>query len=91
MNLHFRTKDATHTIALFAGSNHPRRSLGIGGRPCWRSSPRRLASNSKGAEAKVIGVLEVLPTVDVARWTRVVSLFVEHKNICKSQRIVMTL
>jgi hypothetical protein len=84
-------KDATHTIARFAGSSHPRRSPGIGGRPCRRSSPCQRAPNGEGAEAEVIGVLEVLPTVDVARWTRVVSLFVEHGNICKSQRIVMTL
>jgi hypothetical protein len=27
---------------------------------------------------------------DVAGWTRVASLFVEHENICKSQSTVMT-
>jgi hypothetical protein len=41
--------------------------------------------------AKIIGVLEVLAFDNVARWTPVASSFAGHGNICKSQRIIMTL
>jgi hypothetical protein len=38
----------------------------------------------------VFGALKVLVFDDVAMWTRVMSPFMVHENICKSQRAVMT-
>jgi hypothetical protein len=69
MNLRSGMKDAIHTPSLiFLGSGHPRQSPG--GR---RSSSHWRSPGSEGAESEVINVLEVLPAVDVARWTRVAS------------------
>jgi hypothetical protein len=39
---------------------------------------------------EIINTLEVQVFGDMAWWTRVASLFVGHRNICKSQRTVMT-
>jgi hypothetical protein len=47
-------------------------------------------TTSRWAEAKIISVPEVLVLDDVARRTRVTPSFVRHRNICKSQRTVMT-
>jgi hypothetical protein len=49
------------------------------------------ASRRQWTVAEVIGVPEVLMFNDVVRWTRVTSLFVGHKNICKYQKTIMTL
>jgi hypothetical protein len=43
------------------------------------------------AEAKVISAPEVLVLDDLAWWTHVAPSFVGHENICKYQRIVLTL
>jgi hypothetical protein len=40
---------------------------------------------------KIIGMPEVLAFDDVARWTHIISSFVRHINICKSQRTIMSL
>jgi hypothetical protein len=91
MNLHSGTKVAIHLRTFFAGSSHLRWSPGIGGRSSWRSSPCRRHQCGEEAEAEIIDVPEVLSADDVTRWTRVTSSFVGHRNICKSQMIVMTL
>jgi hypothetical protein len=49
------------------------------------------ASRWRWTMTEIIGVLEVFTFDDVARWARVASSFVGHENICKSQRVVMTL
>jgi hypothetical protein len=49
-------------------------------RPPFRTEGRRMA---KGARTEVRWI------DDVAGWTRVMSKFVEHRNNCKPQRIVM--
>jgi hypothetical protein len=41
--------------------------------------------------AKIIVATEVLVLDDVAPWTHVASSFMGHRNICKSQRTVITL
>jgi hypothetical protein len=52
--------------------------------PCWRSSLHQRQEDSEGTRS------EVYQMDDVAGWTCVVSLYVRHKNICKSQRTVMS-
>jgi hypothetical protein len=49
------------------------------------------ASGWRWTVVKIIGAPEVLVLDDVARWTHVTSSFVGHRNICKSQRTVITL
>jgi hypothetical protein len=49
-------------------------------RPPFHTEGRRMA---KGARTEVRWI------DDVAGWTRVMSKFVEHRNNCKPQRIVM--
>jgi hypothetical protein len=58
--------------------------------PKYRREAVGSLQTTKGVEAEVIGVPEVLSADDVARWTRVTSPFMGHRNICKSQRTVMT-
>jgi hypothetical protein len=49
------------------------------------------ALRSQWTTAEVISLPEVLAFDNVVRWTRAVSPFGRHKNICKSQSAVMTL
>jgi hypothetical protein len=58
--------------------------------PRYRQEAVGGLQTAKGVEAEVIGVPEVLSADDAARWTRVTSPFMGHRNICKSQRTVMT-
>jgi hypothetical protein len=53
--------------------------------PYRRSSLHQRPKDGEGTRSKVYQM------DDVARWTCVVSLFVGHGNICKSQRTKMTL
>jgi hypothetical protein len=54
------------------------------GVPRWRSSLHQRPEDGEGARS------EVHQMDDVAGWTCIVSLFMGHKNICKSQTTVMT-
>jgi hypothetical protein len=98
MNLHFTMMTVTH-ICLFHRIEFLRRSLGTDrAEDSWRrweitsevvSAPE--ASRWWWTVAKIIGAPEVLMLDDVIWWTRVASSFMEHRNICKSQRAVMTM
>jgi hypothetical protein len=61
----------------------------------WEVTPEVVpmpeASRWRWTVAEIIDVPEVLTFNDMARWARLTSSFVEHGNICKSQRTVMTL
>jgi hypothetical protein len=48
------------------------------------------ASRWRWMALKVISAPEVPVSSVVAQWTHVMSLLVGHKNICKSQRTVIT-
>jgi hypothetical protein len=56
-----------------------------------KATPTLAAPSWGRAATKVISMLEVLISGDVAQWTHVTSSFVGHRNIYKSQRTVMTL
>jgi hypothetical protein len=81
-------------FTLFVGPSGPTRNSGArshsGGLkaakvPRQRSSLHQRPKDGEGVE------LEVYLIDNVIGWTHVVSLFVGHENICKSQRTVMIL
>jgi hypothetical protein len=61
------------------------------GEGCIESYPRELeVPRWRRVVAKGISAPEVLIYGNVAQWTCVAPSFMGHKNICKSQRTVMT-
>jgi hypothetical protein len=99
MNLYFTITTAPHLhlfrrIESSCGGTLPRigrRTPSAGGRSHRRSSPRRRPQDGYGSWRRSLVRAEVLVLDDVAWWTHATSSFVEHENICKSQRTVMTL
>jgi hypothetical protein len=92
-NLHPKMKVDAHLL-FSVGSRWPREAQAEAGGhfgglkmaevPCRRSSFHQRPEDGEGARS------EVYQMDDMAGWTHVTSLFVGHKNICKSQRTVMT-
>jgi hypothetical protein len=99
MSLRFTMTTATHIHLLRGIESSTRRSLGADRAEDswhrWEIAPKVVsapeASGWRWTMAKIIGVSKVLVLDDVARWTCVTSSFVGHENICKSQKIVMTI
>jgi hypothetical protein len=92
-NLHPEMKVAAH-LRLFCRIELPReaqakaeshsRGLKAAKVPRRRSSLHQRLEDGEGVES------EVYQIDDMAGWTHIASLFVGHKNICKSQKTVIT-
>jgi hypothetical protein len=98
-NLCPEMKATTHLLHS-AGSTRPREAQAEAGgyaRCRFRTrgfravmGSRRRSPSHRRLQDDEEAVLEVYPVDDVAGWTHTTSSFVEHGNICKSQRILMT-